>query len=65
MKIMLDSKYNGIYQYPKIVQDYWMNEPNYLVEYNECCCSKDYCAIYFVLMIFGIRIRKRYFVSEL
>lgn len=44
---MLDSKYDGIFQYPQIVQDYWKNEPNYLIEYDECCDSKDYCAIYF------------------
>ena len=44
---MIDSKYYGIYQYPQIVQDYWKNEPNFLVEYNECCSSKEYCAIYF------------------
>ena len=25
---MLDSKYDGIFQYPQIVQDYWKNEPN-------------------------------------
>lgn len=62
---MLDSRYDGIFQYPQIVQDYWKNEPNYLIEYDECCDSKDYCAIYFVVMIFGFRIRKRFFVSEL
>jgi len=44
---MLDSSYNGIYQYPQVVQDYWMNEPNFLIEYNEHCTSKEYCAIYF------------------
>lgn len=44
---MLDSRYDGIFQYPQIVQDYWKNEPNYLIEYDECCDSKDYCAIYF------------------
>lgn len=44
---MLDSKYDGIFQYPQIVYDYWKNEPNYLIEYDECCDSKDYCAIYF------------------
>lgn len=43
----LDSSYNGIYQYPQIVQDYWLNEPNFLIEYNEQCSSKEYCAIYF------------------
>lgn len=44
---MLDSRYDGLFQYPQIVQDYWKNEPNYLIEYDECCDSKDYCAIYF------------------
>lgn len=44
---MIDSKYYGIYQYPQIVQDYWMNEPNYLIEYDASCSTKEYCAIYF------------------
>ena len=44
---MLDSSYAGISQYPRVVRDYWMNEPNYLVEYNEQCESKNYCAVYF------------------
>lgn len=39
--------YDGICQYPKIVQDYWRNEPNYLIEYDEGCTTKEFCAIYF------------------
>lgn len=44
---MLDSSYAGINQYPQVVRDYWMTEPNYLIEYNEQCESKNYCAVYF------------------
>lgn len=44
---MLDATYNGIYQYPQIVQDYWKNEANYLIEYDEACDTKDVCAVYF------------------
>lgn len=43
----LDSSYNGIRQYPKVVQDYWRDEPNYLIEYDEACPTKEYCAVYF------------------
>ncbi len=40
-------EYSGILEYPQIVQDWWMNEPNYLIEYDESVQDKSYCAIYF------------------
>lgn len=45
--MMLDKTYDGIRQYPQVVQDYWREEPNYLIEYDEECPVKDCCAVYF------------------
>lgn len=34
-------------QYPPVVRAYWETEPNYLIEYDQTCGSRAYCAIYF------------------
>jgi len=43
----LSNDYSGITEYPQIVTDWWENEPNFLIEYDETIQDKTYCAIYF------------------
>lgn len=43
----LGKEYDGIYQYPQIVQDWWKQEKNYLIEYDNAQRDNRLCAIYF------------------
>ena len=48
-RIRMNNKqsYSGITQYPEVVREYWENEKNYLVEYNDEAPSREWCAVYF------------------